>query len=136
MIVALALLVSAGAAVAAMGRGGVTESRGVTDEPARQVRTPPRRARVAPAARRSVDSLAASVRDSVALLIGQPPVQEPSHQPARESQEVNVPARKQRRDPLAQQIEQMLPRTDPNAREAEPAPQPSGSPTPPDSARP
>jgi tetratricopeptide (TPR) repeat protein len=119
MIVALAVLVSAGAAAAAMGRGGVTESRGVTAKPTREFRAPPRRARVAPVVSPSVDSVAASVRDSVALLIGQPPVQQQSQQPPRESPEVNVPARVQRRDPLAQQIKQMLPDPEPEAPQAD-----------------
>jgi hypothetical protein len=118
MMVALAVLVSAGVAAAAMGRGGVIESRGATGEPAREFRTSPRRARVAPT-QPSVDSIAASVGDSVALLMGQPPVQQRS--PA-ESPEVNVPARVQRRDPLAQQIKQMLPTTPPHSRQAEPQP--------------
>jgi hypothetical protein len=117
MIVALAVLVSAGAAAAAMGRGGVIESRGVTGEPAREFRTPTRRARAAPVARPSVDSIAASVRDSVALMIGPPPVQQ---RPPTESPEVNVPARVQRRNALDQQIKQMLPTTPPRSRQAEP----------------
>jgi tetratricopeptide (TPR) repeat protein len=116
MMVALAVLLSAGAAAAAMSRGGVIESRGVTSKPAREFRAPPRRPRVAPVAQPRVDSaLAASVRDSVALLIGAPPVQQ---QPPRESPEVNVPARVRRRDPRDQQIQQMLPDT----RQAEPEP--------------
>jgi hypothetical protein len=70
-----------------------------------------------------VDSIAASVRDSVALLIGQPPVQY-QQQPPTESPEVNVPARVQRRDPLAQQIKQMLPTAPPESRQAAPDPPP------------
>lgn len=108
MIVALVLLVSAGAAAAAVGRGGVTESRGVTGEPTREFRPPPRKARVARPVQPSVDSLAASVGDSVAMMIGQPAT------PNRAStglQEVNVPAPLQRTDPLARQIQQMLPTT-------------------------
>ena len=116
MIVALVLLISAGAAAAAMTRGGVTESRGVTDEPTREFRAPPRKKRVTPAARRSVDSLAASVRDSVALLIGRPPAAPVRSSTGSGSQEVNVPAPLQRSDPLARQIEQMLP----SSRQAEP----------------
>jgi hypothetical protein len=123
MIVALAVLVSAGVAAAAMGRGGVIESRGVTGEPARDFRTP-RRARVAPVRERSVDSIAASVRDSVALMIGQPIVPQT---PATGSQEVNVPARVQRGDPLAQQIKQMLPTAPPDSTR----PQPQTPPLPP-----
>ena len=116
MIVALAVLVSAGAAAAAMGRGGVIESRGVTGEPAREFRTPARRTRAA-VPQPSVDSIAASVRDSVALMIGPPPVQQ---RPQTESPEVNVPARVQRRNALDQQIKQMLPTTPPRSRQAEP----------------
>jgi hypothetical protein len=121
MMVALAVLVSAGAAAAAIGRGGVTESRGVAGEPTREFRAPPRRPQVARVVPQSpVDSaLTASVRDSVALLLAQPPVQQ---QPQRESPEVNVPARVQRRDPRAVQIEQMLPRAEPETRQAEPEP--------------
>ena len=109
MIVALVLLITAGAAGAAMTRGGVTESRGVTDEPTREFRAPPRKKRVTLPTRRSVDSLAASVRDSVALLIGQPPAAPVRSSTGAGSQEVNVPAPLQRSDPLARQIEQMLP---------------------------
>jgi tetratricopeptide (TPR) repeat protein len=127
MMVALAVLVSAGAAAAAMGRGGVTESRGVTGEPAREFRARPRRAQVARVVQSPADSaLTASVRDSVALLLAQPPLQQrrpPVQQPPpRRSPEVNVPARNRRRDPLAQQIEQMLPGPEPAARQAEPVP--------------
>ena len=118
-MVALAVLVSAGVAAAAMGRGGVTESRGVTSKPAREFRAPPRRARVAPAARPSVDSLAKSVGDSVALLIGPSPVPQ---RPASQSPEVNVPARGKRLDPRDQQIKQMLP--DGATRNVEPEPPP------------
>ena len=116
MIVALVLLITAGAAGAAMTRGGVTESRGVTDEPTREFRAPPRKKRVTLPTRRSVDSLAASVRDSVALLIGQPPAAPVRSSTGAGSQEVNVPAPLQRSDPLARQIEQMLP----NTRQSEP----------------
>ena len=116
MLVALVLLISAGAAAATMTRGGVTESRGVADEPTREFRAPPRKKRVAPVARPSVDSLAASVRDSVALLIGRPPAAPVRSTTGSGSQEVNVPAPLQRSDPLARQIEQMLPST----RQAEP----------------
>jgi Tfp pilus assembly protein PilF len=131
LVVALVVLLVAGGAAAALGRGGVTESRGVTGEPTREFRAPLRKARVAPApaTRRSVDSLAAAVGDSVALLIGQPPVQERPvqvHRSPTGSQEVNVPAPLQRSDPLARQIEQMLPRT--------PAPEPETPPPPPPSA--
>jgi hypothetical protein len=66
--------------------------------------------------RPSVDSLAAAVRDSVALLIGQPPAAPVRSSTGSGSQEVNVPAPLQRSDPLARQIEQMLPST----RQAEP----------------
>ena len=125
MMVAVAVLVSAGAAAAAMGRGGVTESRGVTGEPAREFRAPPRK--VARVVQSPADSaLTASVRDSVALLLGQPTVQQrqpPVQQPPpRESPEVNVPARNRRRDPRAVQIEQMLPGPESETRQAEPAP--------------
>ena len=116
MIVALVLLITAGAAAATMSRGGITESRGVADEPTREFRAPPRKKRVAAAERRSVDSLAASVRDSVALLIGQPPAAPIRSSTGSGSQEVNVAAPLQRSDPLARQIQQMLPTT----REAEP----------------
>lgn len=119
MIVALAVLVSAGAAAAAMGRGGVIESRGVTGEPAREFRTPARRTRAA-VPQPSVDSIAASVRDSVALLIRQPPLQQVQQRPPTESQEVNVPARVQRRNAVDQQIKQMLPTRPPDSRQAEP----------------
>jgi hypothetical protein len=72
VLIALAVLVFAGAAAAAMNRGGVIESRG-TAEPTREFVPRPRRA---PRPKRvvdpSVDSIAASVRDSVALLLGQP----------------------------------------------------------------
>ena len=119
---ALAVVVSAGVAAAAMSRGGVIESRGVTGEPAREFsnrrlvpREPPRCR--AP----GLDSIAASVRDSVALLlVGEPPPP-PQHPPSR-SPEVNVPARGGRGDPLAHQIKQMLP--DSNTRQAEPEPLP------------
>jgi hypothetical protein len=71
-------------------------------------------------------ALTASVRDSVALLLGQPPLQQrqpPVQQrPPRESPEVNVPARGRRRDPLTQQINQMLPGPESETRQAEPAP--------------
>lgn len=128
MLVAIVVLLLGGAGAAAWGRGGVTESRGVTDKPTREFRAPPRKARVAPASRRSVDSVAASVRDSVALLIGQPPISQQPVQVQRSptgSQEVNVPAPLQRRDPLARQIEQMLPSAPPDP-EAPPPP-PSAS---------
>jgi len=130
MFVAVMVLLLGGAGAAAWGRGGVTESRGVTGEPTREFRAPPRKVRtVAPATRRSVDSLAASVRDSVAMLMGQPPAaQEPVHvqRSPNGSQEVNVPAPLQRRDPLARQIEQMLPTT-PSDPETPPPPPPSAS---------
>jgi hypothetical protein len=116
MIVVLAVLITAGAAAAAIGRGGVIESRGVADAPTREFRPAPRKSRPARAVRRSVDSLAASVRDSVALLIGQPSAPVPPQRGTSGSQEVNVPAPLQRSDPLARQIEQMLPTT----RQAEP----------------
>jgi hypothetical protein len=119
MIVALVLLISAGAAAAAVGRGGVTESRGVTGEPAREFRAPPRKARVARPVPSSVDSIAASVGDSVALLIGQPATPQRA---ATGMQEVNVPAPLQRSDPLARQIQQMLPTTDPEEPETPPPP--------------
>jgi hypothetical protein len=114
-VMALVVLLVAGGAAAALGRGGVTESRGVTGEPTREFRAPPRRPRAtaAPVVRPSVDSLAAAVRDSVAMLMGQPPADKG---PPTESPEVNVPAPLERRDPLARQIQQMLPTT----REAEP----------------
>ncbi len=117
MLVVLAVLITAGAAAAAMGRGGVTESRGVADAPTREFRPAPRKPRAARVVRPSVDSLAASVRDSVALLMGQPPAPPPPPQrgTSGSSQEVNVPAPLQRSDPLARQIEQMLP-----TRQAEP----------------
>ena len=117
---ALAVVVVVGVAAAAMGRGGVIESRGVTGAPARVFKTPPRRVRTAPAPRPKMDSIAASVRDSVALLlVGEPPAQpqQPQTPPTR-SPEVNFPARGGRGDPLAQQIKQMLP--DSNTRQAEP----------------
>lgn len=86
-----------------MSRGGVTESRGVTAAPTREVKRPVRPKSVSREAKRRADSaLAASVRDSVALLIGRPPASRES------SQEVNVPSRRSR-DPLDQQIKQMLP---------------------------
>jgi hypothetical protein len=109
MIVVLALLISAGAAAATMSRGGVTESRGVADAPSREFRAPPRKKRVAPTVRPSVDSLAAAVRDSVALLMGQPPAAPSRSSTGSGSQEINVPAPLQRSDPLARQIQQMLP---------------------------
>lgn len=72
MLIALGVLLFAGAAAAAMNRGGVIESRG-TAEPTREfVPRPPRAARPKRVAEPSVDSIAASVRDSVALLLGQP----------------------------------------------------------------
>jgi hypothetical protein len=114
MIVVLAVLITAGAAAAAMGRGGVTESRGVADAPTREFRPAPRKPRPARVVQPSVDSLAAAVRDSVALLIGEPPVA--PQRGTSGTQEVNVPAPLQRSDPLARQIEQMLPTT----RQAEP----------------
>ena len=113
-MVVLAVLITAGAAAAAMGRGGVTESRGVADAPTREFRPAPRKPRPARVVQPSVDSLAAAVRDSVALLIGPPP--EAPQRGTTGSQEVNVPAPLQRSDPLARQIEQMLPPT----RQAEP----------------
>src|SRR5688572_23723424 len=114
IVIALVLLLAAGGAAVGVRRGGVTESRGATAEPAPEVRTPPKKARrVAPAVRRNVDSLAASVRDSVALLIGQP---SRDHRAPTESPEVNVAAPLARTDPLARQIQQMLPTT----READP----------------
>ncbi len=117
MIVVLAVLITAGAAAAAINRGGVTESRGVADAPTREFRPAPRKQRPARVVRPSVDSLAAAVRDSVALLIGTPPAAPPPAQRGPGgSQEVNVPAPLQRSDPLARQIEQMLPTT----RQAEP----------------
>ena len=116
MIVALAVLITAGAAAAAINRGGVTESRGVADAPTREFRPAPRKQRPTRVVRPSVDSLAAAVRDSVALLIGTPPAAPPPAQRGPGgSQEVNVPAPLQRSDPLARQIEQMLP-----TRQAEP----------------
>jgi hypothetical protein len=111
--VVLAVLITAGAAAAAMGRGGITESRGVADAPTREFRPAPRKPRAPRVVRPSVDSLAASVGDSVALLIGQPSA--PPQRGSTGSQEVNVPAPLQRSDPLARQIEQMLP-----TRQAEP----------------
>jgi hypothetical protein len=117
IMVALALVVSVGVGAAAMSRGGVTESRGVTAKPARVFKAPPRRPRATPVTRPKLDSIAASVRDSVALLlIGEPPTQ--SQEPPTRSPEVNVPARGGRGDPLAHQIKQMLP--DSNTRQAEP----------------
>src|SRR5687768_14236639 len=117
MIVVLAVLITAGVAAAAINRGGVTESRGVADAPTREFRPAPRKTRPARVTRPSVDSLAAAVRDSVALLIGTPPAPVPQAQRGPGgSQEVNVPAPLQRSDPLARQIEQMLPTT----RQAEP----------------
>ena len=72
MLIALGVLVFAGAAAAAMNRGGVIESRG-TAEPTREFvprqRRAPRPKRVVEP---SVDSIAKAVRDSVALLLGQP----------------------------------------------------------------
>jgi Tfp pilus assembly protein PilF len=120
IVIALVLLIAAGGAVVGLRRGGVTESRGATAEPVREFRAPPRKARrVASPVQRNVDSLAASVRDSVALLIGQPGGDR--HSPT-ESPEVNVAAPLARTDPLARQIQQMLPTT----REAEPdAPDPA-----------
>ncbi|HJU67567.1 MAG TPA: tetratricopeptide repeat protein [Gemmatimonadaceae bacterium] len=124
MLVALVLLISAGAAAATMSRGGVTESRGVADAPTREVRTPPRKKRAPRTVEPSVDSLAAAVRDSVALLIGQPPAPPPRSSTGSGSQEINVPAPLQRSDPLARQIQQMLPST----RQAEPeTPLPPGA---------
>ena len=112
MLVALAVLITAGAAAAAINRGGVTESRGVADAPTREFRPAPRKPRPAKTSRASVDSVAAVVRDSVALLIGTPPAPVPQAQRGPGgSQEVNVPAPLQRSDPLARQIEQMLPTT-------------------------
>lgn len=119
MLVALAVLISAGAAAAAMGRGGVTESRGVTGEPTREFRAPRRKPQVDRVAQPRVDSaLTASVRDSVALLLGRPPVQEP---PA-ESPEVNVPARVDRRGRPVQQREQGPSGSALDTRQAEPQP--------------
>jgi len=118
-MVALAVLISAGAGAAAMSRGGVTESRGVTSAPTREFRTPRRRPQPVRVAQPRTDSVAASVGDSVALLLGQPPVQQ---HPPRESPEVNVPARGRRGDPLDQQIKQMLPDPQSGARQAEPEP--------------
>jgi len=104
------VLITAGVAAAAINRGGVTESRGVTDAPTREFRPAPRKTRPARVARPSVDSLAASVGDSVALLIGTPPAPVPQSQRGPGgSQEVNVPAPLHRSDPLARQIQQMLP---------------------------
>ena len=78
MMIVLAVLVTAGAAAAAMGRGGVIESRGTAGEPSREFVPRPRRApRPARVVDPSVDSIAASVGDSVALLLGQPPVHAP-----------------------------------------------------------
>lgn len=72
MLIALGVLLFAGAAAAAMNRGGVIESRG-TAEPTREFVPRPRRAsRPKRVVEPSVDSIAASVRDSVALLLGQP----------------------------------------------------------------
>ena len=107
MVIALVVVLSVGAAAAAMGRGGVTESRGVTGEPSREFRAPPRKSRVAPAPKPRADSaLAASVRDSVALLLASPPAVNESSTP---STEVNVPGRRRRGDALDQQIRKMLP---------------------------
>jgi hypothetical protein len=132
MLFAVVVLLFAGAGAAAWGRGaGVIESRGVTGEPTREFRPPPHKARVAPPRpRASVDSVAASVRDSVALMIGQPPARQQPIQVQRSStgsQEVTVPAPLQRRDPLARQIEQMLPTTPPVDSEPPPPPPPSAS---------
>jgi hypothetical protein len=78
--IALAVLVFAGAAAAAMNRGGVIESRG-TAEPTREFVPRPKRTQSAKrVVEPSVDSIAAAVRDSVALLLGQPapsPAKEP-----------------------------------------------------------
>jgi hypothetical protein len=114
MVIALVVVLSVGAAAAAMGRGGVTESRGVTGEPSREFRAPPRKSRVAPAPKPRADSaLAASVRDSVALLLASPPAVNESSPPVNESStpstEVNVPGRRRRGDALDQQIRKMLP---------------------------
>jgi tetratricopeptide (TPR) repeat protein len=98
LMVVLAVLISAGVAAAAMGRGGVTESRGVTSEPTREFRAPKRRPQAARVDRPQVDSaLTASVRDSVAMLLGQPPGPPPVQPAPAESPEVNVPARVDRR---------------------------------------
>jgi hypothetical protein len=122
MVLALVVILSVGAAAATMRSGGVTESRGVTAKPAREFRAPPRKPRVATVAEPRVDSaLAASVRDSVALLIRQPAaVPEPPSGPPMESPEVNVPARVRRGDPLAQQIKQMLPDGPPDTSQTAP----------------
>lgn len=67
------LLATTGVAAATIGRGGVIESRGVTGEPPREVAAPERPAVSLPAPavnRRALDSIAAIVRDSVAMLIG------------------------------------------------------------------
>jgi tetratricopeptide (TPR) repeat protein len=110
MVLALVAALSVGAVAAAMGRGGVTESRGVTGEPSREFRAPPRKPRVAPKAKSRADSaLAASVRDSVALLLRSPSPPPAVGQPQTESPEVNVPARRRRGDALEQQIRKMLP---------------------------
>ncbi|MGQ0713391.1 MAG: tetratricopeptide repeat protein [Gemmatimonadaceae bacterium] len=83
VLIAVAVLITAGAAAAAMGRGGVIESRGATGEPTREFVPPRRRApRAARVTEPSVDSIAAAVRDSVALLIGQPPVTQPASEPS------------------------------------------------------
>jgi hypothetical protein len=77
MLIALGVLVFAGAAAAAMNRGGVIESRG-TAEPTREFVPRPRRTpRPKRVVEPSVDSIAAAVRDSVALLLGQPLPQTP-----------------------------------------------------------
>jgi hypothetical protein len=76
VLLGLALLASAGVGYAMMGNGGVIESRGVAGEPSREAVRPVKRIRPVrtPIIEPSVDSIAAVVRDSVALLIGTPPV--------------------------------------------------------------
>jgi tetratricopeptide (TPR) repeat protein len=109
MVLALVAVLSVGAVAAAMGRGFVTESRGVTGEPSREFPARPRKPRAAaPATSRADSALAKSVRDSVALLLAPPPTPSADPWPA-QSPEVNVPARGRRGDPLAQQIKKMLP---------------------------
>ena len=80
VLIVLGVLLFAGAAAAAMNRGGVIESRG-TAEPTREFVPRPKRAqRPKRVVEPSVDSIAASVRDSVALLLGRPaplPAKEP-----------------------------------------------------------
>lgn len=73
LVVAMMLLATTGVAAATIGRGGVIESRGVAGESPRDVVVPERPPVSLPAPvvdRRALDSIAAMVRDSVAMLIG------------------------------------------------------------------